>query len=310
MEIGITGASGFIGNLLVKKHLKLGDKVHVLSRKNESNIKGVRFHSGNLLDIKSLDSFVENIDVLYHCAAEIKDESKMQSVNVEGTKNLISKSSGKIRHWVQLSSVGVYGPIYSGVVTEDYPYNPMNEYERTKLESDLLVLEASKNNIFTTSIIRPSNVFGSDMRNTSLFELIKSIDKGYYFFIGNKGASANYVTVDNVVEALYLAAINPNAINQIYNISSWCTIEDYIGIIAEQLKKPAPKLRIPIKPITFIAKITSIIPKNPLTLSRLNALTNRSVYSIKKIENELNYIPVKTIEQGIADIIKQYKTLN
>jgi nucleoside-diphosphate-sugar epimerase len=309
MKIGITGASGFIGSLLVKKHLKMGDSVHVLSRKNDNNTNDVCFHLGDLLDINSLDSFVNNIDVLYHCAAEIKDESKMNAVNVQGTKNLIEKASGKIKHWVQLSSVGVYGPIYSGIVTEDYLYNPKNEYENSKLKSDLLVLEATNNKIFTSTIIRPSIVFGSNMSNNSLYELIKSIDKGYYFFIGDKGASANYVTVENVVEALYLGATSPNAINQIYNISSWCTIEDFIGLISVHLNKPIPNLRIPLKPITFLAMITSFIPGNPLSRSRLNALTNRSVYSIVKIETELKYIPKNTTNDGIKELIKRYKSL-
>lgn len=310
MKVGITGAAGFIGSLLVEKHLRLGDSVHVLSRKKANLSDKVNFHLGDLLDANSLESFVSDIDVLYHCAAEIRDESKMKAVNVEGTRNLIAASSGKIKHWVQLSSVGVYGPVSSGVITEEQSYTPINEYERTKLDADLLVLEAAKNKAFTYTIIRPSIVFGAKMRNKSLFELIKTIDKGFYFFIGNKGASANYVPVENIIEALYLAATNAKAVNGIYNVSNWCTIEDFIGFISKELQKPFPKFRVPIKPIIFLAKITSFIPRNPLTISRLNALSNRSVYSTKKIEKELNFKPVYTMEKGIEGLIKEYKLDN
>lgn len=307
IKIGITGANGFIGTLLANKHIALGDKVKILSRKDTTKLKDVQLCRGDLSNINSLHAFVNDIDILYHCAAEIIDESKMEVTNIFGTENLIKAASGKIKHWVQLSSVGVYGPIGKGLIRENQPYNPINAYEKSKLKSDLLVLEASKKQIFTTTIIRPSNVFGASMRNNSLFALIKTIDKGLYFFIGQKGASANYVTAENVIEALYLAATNSNAVNKIYNISDWSSIEDFIGIISKYLKKPVPKYRIPLKPIVLLAKVTSFIPKNPLTVSRLLALCNRSKYVVTKIEKELNYLQKNSCDDGLRALVQEYK---
>lgn len=307
MDIGITGANGFIGSLLVQKHLEFGDRVHVLSRNREAADDRVYNHFGDLLDLDSLNSFVSNIEVLYHCAAEINDESKMKAINIEGTRNLIKAASGKIRHWVQLSSVGVYGPVYHGIITEEQAYNPINEYEKTKLKSDLLILEATKNKVFTSTIVRPSIVFGDKMRNRSLYDLIATVDKGCYFFIGKKGASANYVPVENVIEVLYLSGTNPNAVNEIYNISEWCTMEYFIGIISEKLMKPIPKVRFPLKLLLFLAQITSFVPRNPLSISRVKALSNRSIYSTMKIEKGLGFKPKQTIEQGVENLIKRYK---
>jgi nucleoside-diphosphate-sugar epimerase len=310
MKIAITGATGFIGKLLVEKHIELGDEVRVLSRSEKKRINfndKVQFYIGDLSDIDSLFEFVDNIDVLYHCAAEIKDESIMNLSNVEGTKNLIQAASGKIKHWVQLSSTGVYGPICTGVVNESQIYNPNNEYEKTKLKSDFLILEEAKNNNFTYSIIRPSNVFGFQMSNTSLFQLVKTIDKGFYFFIGKKGASANYVPVENVIEALYLAATNPNAKNGIYIISNWCTIEDFVNNIAKELGKSLPNRRISIGFIKFVAKLTSFIPRNPLTVTRVAALSNRVIYETTKIKKELDYKSVVTVEETIKKLVHFYK---
>lgn len=313
MKIAITGATGFIGKLLIKKHLDLGDEVHVLTRKKltHENQKGLYFHIGDLSDVKSLFLFLENADVLYHCAAEIRDESKMSLVNVEGTKNLISAATGTIKHWVQLSSTGVYGPLFSGIVTENQSYNPINEYEKTKLESDFLVLEATQNTVFTSTIVRPSNVFGFQMTNQSIFQLVKSIDRGFYFFVGfEKGASANYVPVENVIEALYLAATHTRAKNEIYIISSWCTIEEFIGNIAKSLGKPCPKFRIPLRLSKYLARATFFIPKNPLTVARINALSNRVIYETTKIEKELDYTPVVSTEDTIKDLVEFYKNNN
>lgn len=306
MKIGITGANGFIGSLLVQKHLELGDEITVLSRKAHTKIRVANVCFGDLTDINSLHEFVKNIDILYHCAAEIIDESKMEATNVLGTENLIKAASGKIKHWVQLSSVGVYGPIDNGIISENQPYKPNNKYEKSKLKSDLLVLEATKKQLFTCTIIRPSNVFGVLMKNNSLFALIKTIDQGFYFFVGEKGASANYITDENVIEALYLGATNLNAVNKIYNISDWSSIEEFVGIISKYLKKPVPKYRIPLKPVIILAKITSFIPNNPLTVSRLLALCNTSKYSTSKIKNELHYKNRNTLDDGLRELVKEY----
>lgn len=310
MKIAITGATGFIGEMLTKKHLSLGDEVHVLTRKKSPNFEfsnKVIIHIGDLSDLDSLQDFIKDIDVLYHCAAEVWDEANMYTTNVQGTKNLIKASSKELIHWVQLSSVGVYGPIQTGNITENQPYNPMNEYERTKLKSDLAVIEASKKNSFTFTVVRPSNVFGANMKNNALFQLINSIDKGVHFFIGTKGASANYVSIDNVVHALILAATSPNAKNQIYTISHWMTIEDFIEIISKALGRRTPKFRVPLSLIKFIAKCTSFFPSNPLTIGRVNALSNKAIYVTSKIEKELDYKSVIPIEVTLKELVKKYK---
>jgi nucleoside-diphosphate-sugar epimerase len=310
MKISITGATGFIGKLLVKRHLDVGDDVHILTRNPQKYFEysnQVQLHIGDLSNLESLVSFVKDADVLYHCAAEIREESIMQLINVEGTKNLIQAASGKIKHWVQLSSTGVYGPIYSGRIDEKQMLNPVNEYEKTKLESDFLVLAAAENNMFTYAMLRPSNVFGFQMSNRSIFQLVRMIDKGFYFFIGPKGASANYVPVENVIEALYLVATNPKAINQIYIISSWCSVEEFVNNIAKALGRPSPKIRFSINGIKLIAKLTAFIPKNPLTISRINALSNRVIYETSKIESELEFKPVVTVENTIKTLVQFYK---
>ena len=308
MKIAITGASGFIGKLLVDKLLSQGNEVNVLTRKRNKFIDNrVSIFEGDLNDIQVLQEFVFGVDVIYHCAAEIKNEMLMKTVNENGTANLIEVSKSTISHWIQLSSTGVYGPIYSGTVNENQVYNPINEYEKTKLKSDFLVLEAAEKNNFTCTIIRPSNVFGFQMSNTSLFQLVKTIDKGFYFFVGPKGASANYVPVENVIEALYLAATNPKAKSEIYNISNWCTIEDFVNNIAKVLGKSSPKLRMPIRFTKLVAELTAFIPKNPLTGARVDALSNRAIYETTKIENELGYKQIVTVEETIVDLVQFYR---
>ena len=66
MKVAITGASGFIGKLLVDRHIQLGDEVNALSRneiKHRLFNDKVKFFKGDLLDKESLSKFVENVDI-------------------------------------------------------------------------------------------------------------------------------------------------------------------------------------------------------------------------------------------------------
>ena len=188
MIVAITGGAGFIGRRLVSRHLALGDEVRMLSRRApvESELySSIKWCCGDLTTIKGdLQPFVDQADVLYHCAGEIRDEALMTALHVEGTQKLINAATGKIGRWVQLSSVGVYGQPREGVVTERSLLCPAGIYETTKKSSDDLVTAAGMKEAFEWTILRPSIVFGESMPNPSLFQMIRIIERGQFFFIG------------------------------------------------------------------------------------------------------------------------------
>jgi nucleoside-diphosphate-sugar epimerase len=310
MNIAITGATGFIGSELVKKNLELGNSVSILTRRDNTGslFPGkVQIIKGDLSNRNSeLNLLLKNTDVLFHCAAEITSPEKMFDVNVKGTLNLINAAAGRINRWVQLSSTGVYGNPTTGIIDETIPENPRNEYEKTKLLSDKLVIEAGENNKFAYSILRPSNVFGATMKNQSLFQLIKSIDKGFYIPIGTKGASANYVPVENVIEALVLCGNHANALGKTFIVSDWTTIDNFTLLIAKELNKKIPSIRLPKNLLKAFALAGYFIPKFPLSLSRINALTNKSRYSSARISEYLDYKTAVNLEEGIQRMVEAY----
>jgi nucleoside-diphosphate-sugar epimerase len=311
--IAITGGTGFIGKKLVLKHLENGDEVRIFSRRDPRDPRDadlpatIKWFQGDLGLSDNMDSFVDKADILYHCAGEIRDESCMEAVHLHGTSLLIQASTGKIGRWVQLSSVGAYGLKQDGMVNESSTLNPLGMYEVTKAKSDELVVAASSMGSFEYVILRPSIVYGAGMSNRSLFSLISAIKKGFFVFIGKPGASANYVHVDNVVEALFLCGNNHNARGQIYNISDYRTLEEFVGIISSLLRKKVPVLRLAELPMRFLIKCIEWIPKFPLTKSRIDALTNKAHYPIDKIKNDLSYEHVVSMEEGLAEMVNTLK---
>ncbi len=313
MKIAITGGTGFVGKKLVLKHLEKGDSVRVLTRKpgKDSGMpKAVEIYNGYLTDQSdSLKSFVNNTDILYHCAAELNHPKLMYHTHIEGTKNLLKAATGRIGRWVQLSSVGVYGSHRSGIINEKIPINPLGEYEVTKARSDEIIMDAGLKNKIVYSILRPSNIFGPTMQNRSLFQLIKMIDRHLFFFIGKPGASANYIHVDNVVDALIKCGEKEESLNRVFNISDYMQLEDFVGIIANKLNTKNPKFRLPENMVRLTAQLSKVFDKIPLTPARVDALTLRSSYAIDRIVNELGYSHKKTIKQGLVEMVHAYKGL-
>ena len=311
MIVAITGGTGFIGRKLVLRHLEQGDEVRVLSRSSPSKAglpDSLHWFCGDLSGASDLQAFADGADVLYHCAGEICDESRMAGVHVVGTRRLIKAASGRIGRWVQLSSTGAYGRQREGVVTERTDLNPCGMYEVTKVESDTLVKAASSSGAFEHVILRPSIVYGPGMPNQSLCSLIYMIQHGWFFFIGKPGASANYIHVDNVVEALVLCGQMPQATGQVYNLSDHCTLEHFVAIIAKLLGCGVSHIRWTESHVRVLAKLFGRIPGVPLTPTRVDALTSRVVYSNEKIEQELEYRHPIAMEGGLKDLVSYWQS--
>ncbi|HEX7138563.1 MAG TPA: NAD-dependent epimerase/dehydratase family protein [Vicinamibacterales bacterium] len=307
MVVAITGASGFIGSLLMRRHLNAGDQVRILTRglRRQPVTSGtVAFHGDFAQpDHADLRRFIDGIDVLYHCAAEIRDSQRMQAVNVDGTRALLAAAEGRVGRWVQLSSVGVYGHHVDDAVVEETPLAPVGMYEATKAAADALVLEAASRGRLSAVVVRPSIVFGEHMPNQSIAEWARVIDRGVFFFIGSPGASANYVHVANVVDALMTCGRSAAADGRIYNVSDWCTIEAFAHAIADALGRPRPSVRLPEQPVRAIVRTLGRVARLPLTESRIDALVTRRRYPIDRIERELGYRIAVPIVDGITRML-------
>ncbi|MHB1389948.1 MAG: NAD-dependent epimerase/dehydratase family protein [Thermoleophilia bacterium] len=310
MIVAITGGTGFIGRKLVQQHLSQGDVVRVISRRLAGDCDLpplVELFQGDITnDATDLGPFVQGAGVLYHCAGEIVDSGKMHDVHVVGTRRLIAEATGQINHWVQLSSVAVYGTVTSAV-TEDSPIKPVSEYGRTKAQSDRLVMEAANGNAFSYSILRPATVFGKQMNNRFLFHVIAAVNGGYFFFIGPPGAKANFIHVADVVRGMMACGVLPQAKDQIYNLSLQITMEDFIEVVASALEKRTPRMRLPKLPVRMLANVFGALPGIPLTLSRVDALTTNAVYVSEKIEEDLQFIPHTSLTEGLKQLVEIWR---
>ena len=212
-----------------------------------------------------------------------------------------------MKRWVQLSSVGSYGPIMSGLVSEEQPDKPSNAYELSKSDFDKILKKMARSNSIEVCIVRPSIVYGPGMSNQSLQEMLNAIRQNLFAFIGPAGASANYVHVQDVIQALYLCISHPKAANQTFIVSAWETIEEMASGLAEGAELKAPRRRIPLGVATLFAMLMQWWPRWPLTLSRVQAMSMRSRYSTKKIEKELGWKLTVPVKKGMCEFARDLR---
>jgi len=171
MTILITGGFGYIGGRLAQY---LGDiygdaNIRLLAR-NSSHVPDwvgeKQIITGDLLDISSLETACEDVDIVIHLAAlneidSAKDPLAALRVNGEGTLNLINAAiMNNVKKIVYFSTFHVYGLNASGNITENTVPLPVHPYAITHHVSEDFVRMADNKKEIKGIILRLSNGFG------------------------------------------------------------------------------------------------------------------------------------------------------
>lgn len=201
----VTGARGLIGRYIVAALLELGCSVKVLSRCNEGwgECPRVQVIVSDINDPGVMEIFLEDAEIVFHCAAELHDESLMYSINVQGTTNIINalKMAESVKYFCYLSSAGVVGPSKDRLVYEQSVCYPNNLYEKTKYKAEQLVLQADLD--INVCILRPANVFDASKLGLVQMGVRSSLkDRLLVGFRGNEGAHIVHAK-DVAAAALY-----------------------------------------------------------------------------------------------------------
>ena len=157
MKIAITGASGHIGSCLTRELIKRGNNIKVFVHNTDSNLQklDVEIVKGDLSDKKSLEDLCSETDVVFHLVAKIAiDKSEREHVykkNVEGTQNLIDVCiRKKVKRFIHFSSIHAFDPHpLNETLDETRAYIGKTKliYEKSKAESERIVLNASRNGL-------------------------------------------------------------------------------------------------------------------------------------------------------------------
>lgn len=285
MKILLTGASGFLGNI-IKTELEKDNIVYTLGR-NNADFK---------FDL-SIDNilFKDLFDVVIHCAGITKSESKYDfyNVNVVGTQRLLDGFSLNLlpAKLVFISSVSIYGILEDENLTSESNSNDL--YAKSKLESEKIIQEwCNKRNVICT-ILRLPLVVGNNPPG-NLGAMINGIKNRYYFNIGGGKAKKSMVLAEDVAKYILKAA----EVGGIYNLTDGYnpSFAELSNHISNQFGKGKP-INIPFWLASIIAKFGDLIgSKAPLNTNKLKKITSDLTFDDSKARESFGWNPTPVLE--------------
>jgi dihydroflavonol-4-reductase len=322
MKVAVTGASGHIGNCLVRELKKQGATIKVLvhdisDEPVEIDVEPVR---GNLLDPESLAYLCEGADVIFHLAARIAIENRssesVYETNVTGTKNMIkAANNARVRKFIHFSSIHAFrigSP--DQIIDESTSLVETNKiiYEFTKAEGEREVMKAVKEGL-NAVILNPTAVIGPfDYRKSLLGQALLKIYQNKLPFLVSGGY--NWVDVRDVVSAS-IKSIESGRKGENYILSGeYCSLQELSAMISKISGCKIPKI-VPVAlarlACPFFNIYSSVTNTEPLyTYQSLDILVNSLVnVSHTKAGKELGYEP-RPLEETLRDTFDWYKENN
>jgi nucleoside-diphosphate-sugar epimerase len=324
VTILVTGGTGFIGSYLVDTLVSKGEDVRVLVRKTSKVERfenlGVDLVYGDITDKNTLKGIVRDVDVVYHLAAmghvsAISDAAyrRFREINVSGTKNMAEECSNHlISKFIHFSSTAAMGLIEKPIVDESTPCRPSTPYQKSKYDSEKMILNYQRARNLPAVIIRPSMVYGPGGKSSEFLKICRIIKKGIFPQIGGGKNLTPIVHVDDVVRAAILA-VDGGIPGETYLITSEKSYE--LGVIAkliaDQLDVKRVNYRMPVSIAMsgafIIELLASIFNFSPIiTRQNIKSTITDRVFSIDKAKRELEYKPRVSLEDGIKRTVDWY----
>jgi 2-alkyl-3-oxoalkanoate reductase len=324
MKALVTGGTGFLGRRLVERLVLEGDDVSVLARGRRAGagLRGLGAHhvEGDVRSWPSLRRAVQGMDVIYHCAGKVEASGRwvdFLEVNVLGTERLIQAAlEHGVRRIIHVSSIGVYPERPDGsVISEDDGYDEntgRGGYTRSKILADQLAFWYARSQSAPITVIRPATIYGPGGKNNLVRVGVK---KGRYNVIFGDGASIMpLVYVDNVVDALVLAARRDEAIGRAYNIvdDDRVTQRDYIARMGAALRRPQSTTYLPLGAVRVLAGGADLAKSalrggkrsGPGMFSRISRSLQSVRYDTTRAKTELGWKPRIDFEEALRRVIK------
>jgi len=317
----VTGATGHIGNVLVRLLNERGEKVRAMIMPGEDptplNGLDVEIIEADVLDYQSLLIAFDQVEVVYHLAGIISilpgKDHMLHAVNVSGTRNVLqaARSSG-VRRLVYTSSIHALKRVPDGVlIDETVPFDiehALSSYDSSKACASLDVLNAVQAGMDAV-IVCPTGVIGPyDFRRSEMGQLILDcVEQKPMLYVDG---AYDFVDVRDVAQGLILAA-DKGRCGESYILSGErIAVLDIIKIVQEILGRPLFSLKIPFSLARFTANLTPQYyrlthAKPRFTSYSLATITSNSFISHAKANLELGYHP-RPLRESLSDTVKWF----
>ena len=318
----LTGATSGIGRLVVRRLLDSGDEVRSIIKeipKDEASWAylpaGTIPYVSDLTQVEgdnyeTLKNALVGADCILHMAGasynSANTPAELRKKNIISTENVLnalveSNPSGRDVRFIYVSSVTVYNYRRPGeVLTEQSEPKPSSPYSQSKYVAERILESFAKAHPeIKYTILRLGTMYGMEYAYPSFCKIFKMVRSGQIRYIGTGDNRLTFIHAEDAADAILESTNNPNAINQVFNITEGkpYTQKYLIDLVAKYMGVQLPPKHI--NPL--IAKLGA--KTKGVNKDELDFLISDRVVSIEKARKMLGFNPKRTMEKDGVKMI-------
>jgi predicted dehydrogenase/nucleoside-diphosphate-sugar epimerase len=229
-RILVTGATGYLGSVVVRKLVKEGYYVRALARElSHTDLLeqlGVELVYGDIRNGKSVMDAANGMDVVIHMAAALQGSSEfMFDCAIKGTRNVAhAGKSCNVRRLIYISSISVYdyfklrdGELISETSSlEEFP-QLRGDYSWAKRAAEDEALSHLHDVSPSWTILRPSAIVGNGL---NVFSPLGSRVGNLLLCPASAKKMVMLIHIDDVASAIVTAIQNDHTCGRVFNVSN------------------------------------------------------------------------------------------
>lgn len=196
--LAITGATGFVGRVLVRRALAEGWQVRALTRSAQPHWAGVAWVQGTLETPDALLELLQGCDAVIHVAGVVNapDRAGFEAGNVTGTLSVVEAArKAGVERFIHVSSLAAREP-------------ELSNYGWSKAKAETIVAASG----LDWTIIRPTGVYGPG--DTEMRDLYRMAQNGFVLMAPK--AKISLIEVSDLARLLLAVIAAPETRAQLY----------------------------------------------------------------------------------------------
>ena len=317
----VTGATGFTGSLLTRKLVAAGLKVSAVARAS-SNLEPLKdlpiaWFRGDVYDEAVMKAAMQGQAYVFHAAASLREAKGRYedywNVHVRSTQLIAEAAVANpgFKRLVHVSTFGVHGHVEHPPGTEESPFAPGDDYQRTKLEAESWLRDFAAQHTLDYTIMRPAAIYGPGDRR--LLKLFKMAMRPCFPLLGRGKCMYHLVHVDDLTNVFLIAATHPAARGEAFVCGGDASIPvaEIARIVAGHFNVKSRIIRLPIGPFFLLADLCEAVCKPlriepPIYRRRVAFYSKDRDFDVSKMRNVLGYQPRFSNRDGLLQTADWY----
>jgi nucleoside-diphosphate-sugar epimerase len=300
--IALTGATGFIGQYLLKELPQRGYRIRVLLRRPSDVPAGATSAViGDIAQPYNMAAALRDVDAVIHSAGLAhamsgRPEDDYRAINTQATIKLAQAAErAGVKRFVFLSSIRAQsGPVADGILTEERGCAPTDAYGRSKLEAE----EGLARLGLDWAALRPVLVYGPGVKG-NMAALLRLAQSPWPLPLGGLKARRSLLSLDNLTAAMDAVLKAQGSLRRPFIVADPepVTVPEIIGALRAGLGRGPGLIPVP----ALALKGAALLAGRREAYERLAGSLVASPEALRR----LGWQPVSSTRDGLARLARQ-----